>query len=263
MALIVLHIGDIVGRPGRRAVKEILPRWLKDFSPDFVFANGENLASGRGMTLPTYQEMIETGIDYFTTGNHIWQRREFLSQLDDPAIKVLRPANYPRRARGRGLVNLENKGQVLTLLNLIGSVGLGEGQDNPFSYIERQLPEIKSQTIIVDFHAEMTSEKRAMAEMLDGRVTAVIGSHTHVQTNDPQILPKGTFFLTDLGMTGPKDSILGAEKEMVIEKFLTGEPFRYAVAEGPVMINALLLKITDGRVESFDLINQTVDLKES
>jgi hypothetical protein len=239
----ILFIGDIVGRPGRNAVKNFLPELIKRHSVDFVIANGENLAGGSGMTYDTYKEMIGAGIDLFTTGNHIWKNKDMIPHLDDPDIMVLRPVNYPKGVPGRGMKVLEKNGKKLLVVNLQGRVFMADDVNEPFSLMKKYADDNKDLPILVDFHAEATSEKVALANFLDGKVSAVVGTHTHVQTADERIFPAGTGYITDVGMVGPLDSILGVEKEIIIEKFLTQLPVSHKVAKGEVEFGATVLTI--------------------
>lgn len=254
----ILFIGDITGRTGRNAVKEILPKLKKEQKIDLVFANGENATGGRGMKLEHYYEMIDSGIDYFTSGNHLWDQKEIVSVLDDKDIKILRPANYPKIVPGRGFVELEK----VILINLLGRIFTEECLDCPFRKFDEIYDEVKNlkKLIIVDFHAEATSEKRAFAEYVSGRATAVLGTHTHVQTNDAQILIGVTAFISDIGMVGAKDSILGVEKEPVIKRFLTGLPWKHDVARGLAIFNAVLIEIdSDNKAKRIELIKEELE----
>lgn len=257
----ILFIGDIIGRPGRKAVKKIIPDLKKEFNLDLVIANGENLASGLGMTYETYREMIHSGIDYFTSGNDIWCKREFMPYLDEQKIKVLRPANYPPETPGRGQAFIKINHQKISLINLMGRVFINEQLENPFLALDQILEQNKknkSQIIMVDFHAEATSEKNAFGYYADGRVSAVLGTHTHVPTADCRILPKGTAYITDIGMTGGLNSCIGADLKLVTKSFLTGLPLKIEPAKGMVTFNAVLLKINDqtAKVEDMQLINK-------
>lgn len=240
----VLFIGDIVGRPGRRAVKELMPHLQEKYKPDLIIANGENAAGGNGITEETAQELYDAGIDVLTMGNHVWDRKEVYNFIDNDR-RIVRPANYPPSTPGQGYVVVTTKQNVdVGIVNLAGRVFLTP-LDCPFRTIDKILESLKKRTsvVIVDFHAEATSEKVAFGWYLDGRVSAVIGTHTHIQTADERILPKGTGFITDVGMTGPRDSVLGVKVEQVINKFLTQQPVRFEVASGTVELDALFLQI--------------------
>jgi len=216
----ILFIGDIVGRTGRNAVKTLLPDLRKKYQVDFVIANGENLAGGRGITEDKYNEMMEAGVDYFTSGDHIFDQKNIIPQLDK--LKILRPLNLPEAAPGKGWIEVKAGKEDLVLINLQGQVFISESVDNPFQAIAKILPKIKTNNIIIDFHGEATSEKRAFGYYLDGRIAAVLGTHTHIQTNDAQILPKGTGYITDVGMTGSINSVVGVKKEIIINRLSKG-----------------------------------------
>jgi len=238
----VLCIGDVIGKPGRKAVAALLPQLRAALAIDVAIANGENLAAGRGLTLATAKELLEAGIDVITSGNHIWDQKEIIPHLDGEA-PILRPANYPPAAPGRGLVRFGD----LVVINLMGRTFMYD-IDDPFRCADALLASVPPGTpVIVDIHAEATSEKVAMGWYLDGRVSAVVGTHTHVPTADVRVLPGGTAYVTDLGMVGPLDSIIGVEKEAVLKKFLTGMPARFKVAEHSpeVQFNAVLVEIND------------------
>lgn len=232
----ILMIGDVVGRPGRRAVMELLPRLRHQYQVDLVIANSENAAGGRGLTPGTASELLNSGVDVLTSGNHIWKQKEILPLLDTD-VPILRPLNYPRGVPGRGFVVW---GSVL-IVNLLGRMFL-EQVNCPFAAVDELLAREKATHIVVDVHAEATSEKAALAWYLDGRVTAVLGTHTHVPTADARILPGGTAFVTDVGMVGPRDSVLGVRVDAIVEHFCTRLPTRFQVAKGPVQFNAVLVE---------------------
>ncbi|HXF51302.1 MAG TPA: TIGR00282 family metallophosphoesterase, partial [Dehalococcoidia bacterium] len=236
-AMRVLMIGDVVGKPGRQAVKALVPQLRRELKVDVVIANGENAAAGRGLTPATAAELFEAGVDVITSGNHIWDQKEIIPFLDGEA-PVLRPANYPPAAPGQGMVTLKG----LTVLNLQGRSFMVD-IDDPFRTADEALGSLPpGAVVVVDMHAETTAEKAAMGWYLDGRVAAVLGTHTHVPTADARILPGGTAFVCDVGMVGPRDSIIGNEVSAVIQRFLTGMPTRLPVAEhSPVVqFNAVL-----------------------
>jgi len=239
----ILFIGDIVGKPGRRAVAHFIPEIRKEEGIDFVIANGENLASGKGMTFEKYDEVIKSGVDYFTSGNHIWNNADFITCLNDQKIKVLRPANYPQSSPGRGVTTFKVKGADLTLINLQGRVFMRDDIESPFIIGKDIVEDHQNSIIIVDFHAEATSEKMALGYYLDGYISAMLGTHTHVQTADEKILPKGTAFISDVGMCGPENSVLGVKKEIIIEKFLTQLPQSHKIASGDSIFNAVVVEI--------------------
>lgn len=259
----ILFIGDIVGRPGRNAIKDFLPELIARAGIDFVIANGENLAAGNGMTYETYKEMIETGIDYFTSGNHIWKNKDIIPHLDDSALKVLRPLNYPKGVPGRGSAILEKGKKKFLLANLLGRVFIEEDLDDPFR-LAQDFAAKNDLPILIDFHAEATSEKIAFGRFLDGKVAAIVGTHTHVQTSDETIFPRGTGFITDVGMTGPIDSVLGVEKEIIIEKFLTQLPVSHKVASGEVKFCGVIIEIDPEKkiTTHIERINKNLNLAE-
>ena len=254
-------IGDVIGKPGRVALKKLLPDLRQELDLDMVIANGENSAGGFGITPETAQEMLSAGVHLVTTGNHVWDKKEIIPQLDE-GMPVIRPANYPPAAPGQGYMIL---GDVM-VMNLMGRVFLAN-LDCPFRTADAILEDVDRMSspprvILVDMHAEATSEKQAMGWYLDGRVSAVVGTHTHVPTADTRVLPKGTGFVTDLGMTGPHDSIIGSTIENVIEKFLTGMPNRGSVPSGgPVMMNAVLIDVDSqtGKANAIERIDRMVD----
>ena len=217
-------------------------------------ANGENAAGGIGLTLATAKELLDSGVDVLTSGNHIWAQKEIIPYLDGE-MPILRPLNYPPGVPGKGHIAI---GRV-AVVNLMGRVFIGDF-DCPFRAIDQLLTELEQPIIIVDFHAEATSEKVAMGRYLDGRVSAVLGTHTHVGTTDAQLLPQGTAYVTDIGMTGPLDSVIGDDAESVIQHFLTGMPHRLSVGKGKTALNAILIKVDDdtGRALSIDRIYREV-----
>ncbi len=249
-------IGDIIGRPGRQAVHELLPGLRRQYGLGLIIANAENVAGGLGLTSTTADELLNAGVDVLTSGNHIWTQKEIIPHLDGE-MPILRPLNYPPVVPGRGyLVNRQ-----AMVVNLIGRTFIGDF-DCPFRAIDQLLAEFehKPPVIIVDFHAEATSEKVAMGRYLDGRVSAVLGTHTHVGTIDAQILSQGTAYVTDVGMTGPINSIIGMETETVIQRFLTRIPYRLSAARGKTMFNAVLVRVDEesGRAVSIDRIYKEV-----
>lgn len=240
----VLFIGDIMGEPGRRAVARAIPRLVSQRQIDVVVGNGENVAGGFGITPELAEELFEMGLAVITTGNHAWDKKEILDYFPREP-RLLRPANYPAGVPGRGSYVIESSsGERLAVLHLMGRAYMPT-LDCPFQVARKELVGLRKQTptVIVDMHAEATSEKMAMGHYLDGEVAAVIGTHTHVQTADEQILPKGTAYLTDIGMTGPLHSVIGVKKELAIEKFLTGMPRRFEVAAGPTVFCAALVEL--------------------
>ncbi len=253
----LIYIGDIVGRPGRRAVREILPELKSQYQPDVVFANGENMASGAGYTTDTYREVLEYGIDFFTSGDHVWDKADIFPILDTKAEKLLRPANYPEQDPGRGWDDVVIGKHRIRLINLQGNVFMKASLESPFITIDRILADAHRPAItIVDLHAEATSEKIAFSYYVDGRVSAVVGTHTHVQTNDARILEHGTAALSDLGMTGPRDGVLGVQKEIIIQGQRNQMPWKYEVATGPIILSGAYIEIDEetGQATKIELI---------
>ncbi len=255
--MIVLAIGDIIGRPGRLAVQKILPGLRKEQKIDMVIANAENVAGGIGTTPNMADELFSYGIDVLTSGNHIWAHREIIPYLEGDA-PIMRPLNYPPGVPGKGYVI---KGNV-AVINLIGRTFMSNF-DCPFRAMDALLAELGEKPLIkiVDFHAEATSEKIALGRYLDNRVSAVLGTHTHVGTIDARILVGGTAYVTDIGMTGPKESVIGDNPDEVMQRFLTMIPKRLSVAKGPVIFTAMLVKIDDktGRAKSIERIYQETE----
>lgn len=241
----ILMVGDVVGRPGRRYFREITPKLRKEREIDVVVVNGENSAGGKGMTEKSLAELLSGGADVITSGNHIWDKKDVLGFIDREPF-LIRPANYPGDAPGKGCCIFPYRAKNIGVMNLSGRSFMPP-LDDPFQVVEDLLRAMRDDCdiLLLDFHAETTSEKMAMAWYLDGRVNAVVGTHTHVQTADARILPKGTAFLTDLGMTGPRDSVLGVETEAILYKFTTGRPVRFEVADGPCIYNGVILTIDD------------------
>ncbi|MCG8500122.1 MAG: TIGR00282 family metallophosphoesterase [Firmicutes bacterium] len=252
----VLVIGDIVGRPGREIVRDLLRTIKQRLAVDLCIANGENAAVGNGITCKIAHELYDYGVDIITMGNHVWNKKEIIKLFEQDEM-IIRPANYPPGTVGDGYKILRVKNKKAAVVNLAGRVYL-DALDCPFQTIEKQLKIISKVTniIIVDFHAEATSEKTAMGWYLDGKVSAVYGTHTHVQTADERILPKGTGYITDIGMTGPYNSVLGVQKEIIINRFITHLPQRFEVADGPAQLNGIVLEIdeSNGKTTSINRI---------
>lgn len=253
----ILMIGDVIGKPGRRAVKHLLPAIRSEHGIDMVIANGENTAGGFGLTLDTASELLDSGVDILTSGNHIWDQKEIIPYMDE-GLPLIRPANYPD-APGRGSLLQDN----VLVVNLMGRTFM-PALDCPFRTADRILegaagPQ-RPPVVIVDFHAEATSEKQAMGWYLDGRVSGVVGTHTHVGTVDYRVLPNGTAYISDVGMTGPMDSVIGSETGAVLERFLTGMPQRLPVAGGPVALNSVLMEIEEdtGKALSIERLDRTL-----
>lgn len=257
----ILFIGDIVGKPGRRAVAQLVPQLRRQHGLHAVIANGENSAGGSGITPETAQEIFAAGVDLITSGDHLWDQKE-VTQLLATEPRFVRPLNYPPGTPGQGsaLCRLDGKPQ-LAVLNLQGRTFLA-ALENPFWCVKPEVERLRQITpiIVVDFHAEATSEKIAFARMLDGQVSAVIGTHTHVQTADEQIFPGGTAFLCDAGFTGPHESVLGREIEPIIRRFMTNQPQRFEVAKNRVLLQGALIEVDDktGRAMSIERISEPV-----
>ena len=260
----IIFLGDIVGRPGRRLVKALLPELIQQYEPDLTVVNGENAAGGFGLTLDVADELLHSGVDVITLGNHTWKHRE-IGQVFDRYKQVLRPANYPPGTPGEsaGLFVAKN-GYPVGVLSLMGQVYLEPALDCPFRVAKEQIGRLKEKTpfVLVDFHAEATSEKIALGHYLDGLASAVLGTHTHVATADHRILPGGTGYITDVGMCGPTDSVLGVKKELAIEKFITKRPVKFEIAKGPVELNGVYLELDEkGRTKRIDRISYLKNLK--
>ncbi len=241
MELKVLCVGDVVGGPGMERIRRSLRYLKRQTGADFVIVNGEN-ASVVGITPDQAEDILDAGADVITLGNHTYNKREIVSYLDDSSA-ILRPANFAPQAPGRGWGVYETKAGPIAVIDLIGRVNMDYGPNNPFLLVENILKEIDTPMVLVEIHAEATSEKLAMGYMLDGRVSAVWGTHTHVPTADAQVLPKGTGYVTDLGMTGPKNSVLGIRPDLSIAKFRGDLPERYRWADGPTKLEAVLFTI--------------------
>ncbi|HHY42249.1 MAG TPA: TIGR00282 family metallophosphoesterase [Thermoanaerobacterales bacterium] len=257
----ILMIGDIVGRPGRTIIREKLLNIKNKYEADFVIANGENAAGGNGITEKIAQELFISGIDFLTMGNHIWDNKDVFNFIETEN-RMIRPANYPSTAPGKGYQIVQTGKGMIGILNISGRTFMPP-LDCPFRTADEIIQKISRVTniIIVDFHAEATSEKIAMGWYLDGKVTLVAGTHTHVQTADEKILPNGTAYITDIGMTGPVDSVLGIDKESVINKFITQLPVRFEVAKGPAELNGILVEVNEltGKAIAISRIRETME----
>ena len=246
----ILHIGDIIGRAGRKAVQTFLPSVREQYRPDIIIANAENSSGGFGITYAVYEDLRKLDIDIFTTGNHIWDNRETevsIQKMD----RLIRPANLPEGQPGNGYITIEKNGEKFTAVNLIGRVYMGLS-DCPFRKFDEIIKDLDGGFVFVDLHAEATSEKAAFGFYADGRAGCVVGTHTHVQTNDDRVLPKGTLYLTDVGMCGSLNSVIGMAKEAPVQRFVTGMPKKFEVENrGKMLFNALFfeydseMKITD------------------
>ena len=258
----LLFLGDIIGEPGRRAVVESLPRIREERAIDFIVVNGENSAAGRGITPKISIDLLRAGAAVITTGDHIWDQREIVPYLDTEP-RLLRPLNYPPGTPGCGSIVLDTPKGKVAIVNAQGRTFMQPPLDNPFLAMQAEVERLRSETpvIFVDMHAETTSEKIAMGRFLDGKVSAVVGTHTHTQTADEQIFPGGTAFLCDAGMCGPVESCLGREIDPIVKKFLTGRPVLFPVARGPVKLHGAIIEIDEQtgralRIERFAQVFQ-------
>lgn len=244
--MIILFIADVFGSPGRKLLTSHLTKLKEDYKADVCIANCENAASGKGITEKTAAQLFDAGVDVLTGGNHLWDRKDSAKYIE-MENRILKPANYPAQAVGnKYFIKSVNSDGKLAVINLTGQAFMNIGS-SPFDMLESMLPEIYKETksVFVDFHAESTAEKRAFGHYFDGAVSAVVGTHTHIQTADEEILPKGTAYLTDAGMTGPHDSVIGIIKDRAIKRFLTGMPSKFEVAENGLQINGVLVKIDE------------------
>ena len=241
----VLFIGDVMGKPGRQLVARLLPRLRAEHRPDLVLANAENAAGGFGVTPAVGEELLALGIDLLTSGNHVWDKKEVEAYIAKEA-RLLRPANYPPEVPGTGVHVLERRGCLVGVLNLQGRIFLPP-IDCPFRVGEREIEQLRVATpvILVDFHAEATSEKQAFAWWVDGKVSAVLGTHTHVQTADERVLPGGTAYISDVGMTGSQDAVIGMERAEAIERFLTQLPQKFTAASGNLCLCGVLVEVEE------------------
>lgn len=254
----VLFIGDIVGNPGRKLISQNLGALKRELNYDVCIVNGENSANGNGITYYIANELYNAGVNAITLGNHTWSKREVMNFLDVEK-RIVRPANYPEGLPGRGSTIINIKDRKVAIINIMGRVFM-DNLNCPFRAVEKEIDYVKDFTniIIVDFHAEATSEKNALKWFLNGKVSLIVGTHTHVQTADERVLNQGTAYITDVGMTGPSDGVIGIDRNIIIQKFLTLLPARYEVAKGKVQINAVLTEIDDesGKAISIERINQ-------
>ncbi len=259
----ILFVGDIVGKPGRRALRELLGKVIESYGIDFTIANGENAAGGMGITPAIALEIFEMGVDVLTTGNHIWAKKEIISFLNDEP-RILRPANYPEQVPGKGSgIFFSKQGQKIGVLNLEGRVFM-KHLDCPFRAGEKEVERLRKETlaIVVDFHAEATSEKMAMGWFLNGGVSAVLGTHTHIQTCDDRILDEGTAYITDVGMTGPLDSVIGIRKQVALDRFLTQIPWKFDVASGEIELQGVMVEIDEKTGKSREIKRLRIPLNE-
>jgi len=242
----LLFLGDIIGEPGRRAVIETVPVWKKERGIDFVVVNGENAAGGRGITPKITIDLLRAGVAVITTGDHVWDQKD-LAPFIDSEPRLLRPINYPEGVPGQGSIVLETPKGKVGVINVQGRTFMQPALDNPFLVMDREVARMREETpiIFVDTHAETTSEKIAMGRFLDGRVSSVIGTHTHTQTADERVFPNGTAFLCDAGMCGPTESILGRQIEPIVQRFMLSMPVNFPVARGPVMLCGAVVEIDE------------------
>jgi len=250
----IMMIGDVFGRSGRRALQDNVPELVREQKIDLVIANGENAAGGNGMTRENALEIFESGVDVITMGNHVWNKREIINYLDKEK-RVIRPYNYPPGTPGSGFGLFKTKNNdTIGVVNMSGRIFMPE-LDCPFRCSDQVIPLLKEHTsiIVMDFHAEATSEKAAMAYYMDGRLSAICGTHTHVQTADERILERGTAFITDVGMTGPRDSVIGVKKEPVLNKFLTQMPQKFEAAIGLYQFNAVVIEVQRETGQAVDI----------
>jgi 2',3'-cyclic-nucleotide 2'-phosphodiesterase len=254
----ILFIGDIVGKPGRKAVRLLLPRLRERYQPDVIIANGENMVGGSGINRDTADEMFKLGIAALTTGNHAFHQRES-PDLFKVEPRILRPLNFPPGTPGNGCIELDIKGTRLVVVCIQGRVFLPP-LDDPFRAIDTLLADLGDPAhVFVDFHAEATAEKGAFGLYVDGRVSAVVGTHTHVPTADARVLPKGTAFITDVGMAGPRESVIGMDSDPVIKRFQTQMFHRYQVAGGAVDLNAVVVELAEnGQAEDITLVQEVL-----
>ena len=261
----LLFLGDIIGEPGRRAVTETIPTWKKERGIDFVVVNGENSAGGRGITPKITIDLLRAGVAVITTGDHVWDQKDLAPYIDSEP-RLLRPINYPEGVPGQGSIVLETPKGKVGVINVQGRTFMQPPLDNPFAALDRAVAAMSEETpvIFVDAHAETTSEKIAMGRFLDGRVSAVVGTHTHTQTADERIFPGGTAFLCDAGMCGPTESILGREIDPIVKRFIYSLPVNFPVARGPVMLCGAMIEIdeTTGRALSIQRVAEVFEPAE-
>ena len=241
----ILAVGDIVGSVGVKELQKRLVKIKNNYKVDFTIVNGENAAEGMGLTEKNFKDIIMAGEDCITMGNHTWGKKEIFKFIDEP--ELIRPANYPKSVCGKGYNIYNCKGKKIAVINALGRAEINIMLDNPFEIVKEIVEIVKKEADIImfDFHAEATAEKKAMAYYLDGEITAIFGTHTHTQTADEQILEKGTAFITDIGMTGPKNSVIGMDKDAALKRFITSLPERYKIATGEAIFNSVLFEIDD------------------
>lgn len=258
----IIFFGDIVGRPGREAIKKILPKWQEKYQPDLIIANGDNLAHGKGITKDTFNELLDMGVDIVTSGDHNWSQKQVISLLENKKNPIIRPANFPEGVPGEGYKIIEVGSKKVLVINLIGRVFMAEQYDDPFRKADEILKENEDiKIVIIDWHTEATAEKVCLGWYLDGRVSAILGTHTHIPTADEKILPNKTAYISDAGMVGAVNSSLGMDKQVAINRFLTQMKQKYEVAtKGPIEVNAVLLDIkSNGEAKKIERIQKVVD----
>ena len=239
----ILAVGDLVGETGVEKLKKTLPNLQEAEHIDFTIINGENSAGGMGMTSKIYNELNRLNIDVITMGNHTWGKKDIFTFIGDK--KIIRPANYSKGCPGKGYTIIQKDNKKIAVVNLIGRTDMGVLSDNPFTCIDHIIEKLKVDIIVLDFHAEATAEKIAMGYYVDGRITAMFGTHTHVQTADEKILENGTGYITDIGMTGPENSVIGMDVDASLKRFVTSLPEKYKLAEGSCMLNGVIFDIDD------------------
>ena len=254
----ILAVGDIVGKVGLQKLKETLPKIVEENNVDFIIVNGENAADGMGLTEKMYKDILSLNVNVVTMGNHTWGKKEIFNFIDDKSI--IRPANYPDNNPGKGYNIYECNGKKICVINLIGRTSMNVLSENPFIKVKEILNKVKNlvDIIVIDFHAEATAEKIALGYFLDGEVNIIFGTHTHVQTSDERVLSKGTAYITDIGMTGPKESVIGMDIDVSIKRFLTSLPEKYKVADGEGKFNSCLFEIDEStnKVTNITRINR-------
>jgi metallophosphoesterase (TIGR00282 family) len=258
----ILFIADIVGEPGRKAVKKILGSLKQEYAVDFTIANGEHLSDRVGVDAEIVEEMKEAGIDFFTTGNHVWRQKDFAKHIDRPELPIIRPANFVGETPGEGYHVVTTPWGNLLVVNLLGQHDIKANLTNPFTKMDEILSQITDYKYsLVDFHAEMSSEKVALGRYLDGRVSAVVGTHTHVPTADNRVLSGGTAVVSDVGFVGPMESVLGVKDELIFNTFISSMPQKFEIAEGPVQFNAAVIDLDkDGKATSIIRVDRIVSV---
>jgi hypothetical protein len=258
----ILFIGDIVARVGCNATKKILPEIKSEHDIDFTIANGEHLSDRVGVNIDTVREMHEVGIDFFTTGNHVWRQKQFAKHIETENLPIIRPANYPRGVPGDGYRVVETGKGKLLIINLLGREGISANLNSPFETVDKILSEVKDYRYsFIDFHAEMSSEKVAFCRYVDGRVSAAVGTHIHVPTADARVLAGGTAIVTDVGYVGPRESVLGVKEDIIFNLFLTGMPQSFEVAGGDSVFNSVIIEIAeDGKARSIERLDKVIKI---